>query len=306
MRKFFLSGMIFTVGYCVLNIVFYFGITKPVLIDPYLKKPYEYRHYRNFIFSDSHGAVINQNILDPFDIYNFSYDSDSYADILLKIRFLTNSDVRIDTIYLSVGNHTLSPYREDYNNLKFSIFYSNQSYLPKSIPISQTEYLLSRYLKHYIPLTDINNSRLFYDYLKSRVVAVLGNVKSERHRNWNEIPPILRMEKIKTRIKEQFPTKNRSEVLTGTLQEIIDITIKNNIKLVGVKFPLSGELLSELNGMNYGADRVFQKNSILVFDFTREFSTFDDYFFDQDHLNSTGVSKLLKTLERQKVIVGKN
>ena len=306
MGKFFYSGIIFIIGYSVLNIIFYFGITKPVLIDPYLINPKIYRQYRNFLFSDSHGAVISQHVLDRIGIYNFAYDSDSYADMLLKIRFLINSNVNIDTIYLTVDNHTLSPYRESSNNLNRSIFFSNLSYLPDSIPISQSEYLLSRYVKYYVPLTDTNNSRLFYDYMKSKVISASGKNTWEIIPEWMEIEASLRLEKIRSRIEEQFPVKNNSEVLKNTLLEIIDIAIENKIKLVGIKFPLSGDLLSELDGMNYGADQIFRKNRISVFDFMHEFSSSEELFFDQDHLNNHGVIKFMEVLEHQILIARKS
>ena len=70
--------------------------------------------------------------------------------------------------------------------------------------------------------------------------------------------------------------------------DIINICKKNNIELIGVKFPLSSNYLSFVKNKNYGADELFYKQSLKVIDGKQLFIQKDCLFSNQDHLNIVG------------------
>ena len=118
------------------SIVFLFVISK--YYDGYIKKPE--KGYDAFILSDSHGLSIS-NYSEEYNVFNFSAGSDSYFDMKRKITFLLENDYIFDKIYITVDDHTLSPYREKANNLdRSSVYTSSNEYE------SHFDYLKEKYI----------------------------------------------------------------------------------------------------------------------------------------------------------------
>jgi hypothetical protein len=67
-------------------------------------------------------------------------------------------------------------------------------------------------------------------------------------------------------VNSQFPSHNKSKALEQELIKIIDICQRNNIKLIGVKFPVSGYYLKMLGDKNYGADKLFVSKGLEIID----------------------------------------
>ena len=102
----------------VLNVIMYYFGEKY-----YFKGYYEYSlAYDTYILADSHGLVL-ENDSEIYGAYNFSAASDSYIDMLRKIKYLARN-TNIQKVYITVDHHTLSPYRERINNTDRSTFYS--------------------------------------------------------------------------------------------------------------------------------------------------------------------------------------
>lgn len=64
------------------------------------------------------------------------------------------------------------------------------------------------------------------------------------------------------RKKVQFPNEEVSGEMTGSLLDIIKLCRENNIRLFGVKFPLTKKYTEILEGASYHADSIFKSQGL--------------------------------------------
>ena len=299
MTKYIKKVAFFSLGLIVLNIATFFFASKPLLFDRYLIPNDSLRSYHNFLFGDSHGAVIEKNYLAEYGILNFSYGSDNYCDIYNKISFLYQVNASVDTILISVDDHTLSLYRENINNLNRSILYASrqtyQSYTGQGI----LSYYVHKYILPYLPIFNSSNSRLFSYYIleillpepkATNTSGAIGSVTRE-----------INLTESKERVKYQFPGGKESSKLESCLTSIIQLCKSKETVLIGVKFPLSRTYLQLLGDRSYNADKVFSQQGLPVIDLKHVFAKNDSMFKDPDHLNQKGAKEfssiLIQSLE---------
>lgn len=68
------------------------------------------------------------------------------------------------------------------------------------------------------------------------------------------------------------------------------------MELIGLKFPLSKEYISAIENLTYGAEEVFKKYRLPIFDYEKIFIEEPEYFENQDHLNELGGSELVEKI----------
>ena len=118
MRKFIIKTIYFSFILIIINVILnHYG--NNIYLNNY--KNYSSK-FNSFLLADSHGLPL-KNYTEKNGVYNFSAGSDSYFDMKRKINFLL-TQTKVDTIYITVDDHTLSPYREKTNNLDRSIYFS--------------------------------------------------------------------------------------------------------------------------------------------------------------------------------------
>lgn len=289
MKKFILNS-----SYLVMLILFFNGVVflfaKSVYSDSYEKYPG--KNYSSFIMADSHGLPIG-DYSEKFNVYNFSGASDSYFDIKRKIYFLIGNDFKVDTIYLSVDDYTLSPYRENANNLDRSIIYASENEYN-----NKYAYFKEKYFKYYLAIFQPKVRTLLSAYLKAASERIFqqGNYVSIKDPYWNELSEAEQVKRAKSRKHLQFPTTYNSDKLEKALLEIIDLCQANNITLIGIKFPLTSTYVKILGDLSYGADELFYSKGLTVIDKKTMFTDDNRYFANQDHLNAEGGKLFTKTL----------
>jgi hypothetical protein len=269
------------------GILFLFAISEYYI--GYEKRPA--KSFGAFILSDSHGLPIG-DFSEKYNVFNFSAGSDSYFDIKRKISYLLENGYNVDTIFITVDDHTLSPYREKVNNLDRSSIYSS--------PIeyeNQYEFLKEKYVKYYLPIFQPKISSLFKSYLKAKLKVIYQpNKNSLNEKVWSDRPEDDRIKGAENRMKSQFPADNKSKRLERTLLEIIHLCQINEIELIGIKFPLSSSYLKVLDSKSYGADELLTSKGLHVKDNKEIFKDNPEYFADHDHLNSKGGEIFTKRL----------
>ena len=284
MKKFIFNLSVFLLIILVFNIVVFVFAN-----DNYYKgyKDFPSKSYNTFIVADSHGLSIDR-FAEAYQVYNFSASSDSYLDMKRKVNYLIENDYKVDTIYLTVDRHTLSPYRDQFNNSDKSIIYSSEI---------NFSYIKEKYFKYYLPVFQVKVNPLFRIYLEDKAkLLYLEKNNIPNNMIWNQLPEEEKFKRSRERVSGQFPTKEKSERLEKTLLEIINLCKKNNIKLIGLKFPLSSPYLKILKNRNYGADSLFYSHGLKVLDYESIFTRKEKYFKDEDHLNFEGGKKFAKTL----------
>lgn len=245
-------------------------------------------NFDTYLLADSRGEPI-EDFLKGIGVYNFSQGSDSYPDMLRKLKYLAKN-TRVKRIIITVDDHTLSRFREGLNNLDRSIIYA----FPEDFD-SKFEYYKIRYIKRYIVFFN-SKSR---DILKTRIKIEIPNGKNNDHtEEWGSLNQEKRLELAKERIEYHFAFKEKSKQMSRALDEIMSFCHTNDIELIGIKFPLSNDYYNLIKERGYKADSLIKDSGYIVMDFTTLYVNNDDYFFNQDHLNKEGGKAFADTLIR--------
>ncbi len=298
MRKFTLN--IFGIG---LILVFFncmlFFIANEIYFNKYKFK--ESRKFHSFIFADSHGKCLNI-YGESKGICNLSAGYESYFDMNRKLKYLIQHNYVIDTIYISVDDHLLSPIRCKNNNLDRSIHYSTALEFDHYF-----EYFFLKYINYYLPIFNFRFRVVLKKFLKSQADFYLFNKNSQLNQNaWIKFSEQDRIRFAKSTYSVSYPYYQRSKELTASFLDIINICKSKNINLIGVKFPLSRNLIEVLGNSNYGADSILKANGFPVLDHKLDFVNDDCYFRDVDHLNNTGGKEFAKKLFSITTKIGSN
>ena len=299
MKKYLQNTVFFSVGLIILNITAYFTVSRPILFDEYLVPRDSLSNYHSFLFADSHGAAIERDYLAKHGIFNFSFGSDSYCDIYNKVSFLYTTDVPVDTILISVDDHTLSLYRERINNLNRSILYASQQTFTQYSRQGVVSFHLHKYILPYLPLFNTSNARLFSYYLLSKLLPAKNATNNNKSPSGDGYG--IDLNDSEDRMKYQFPGDEKSYQLENCLASTIQLCQRQGTVLIGVKFPLSGKYLSVLKDRSYHADQLLSQQGLTVIDLKYAFSGNDNLFKDPDHVNQQGgkefSSKLIRHLK---------
>lgn len=287
MEKFLKSAFRFTLIILVLNVIIFF--VKDLLFKEYYKYSDKYNSY---LLADSHGWKLH-DYTERMGVSNFSYHSESYRDLERKLTYLIDNE-DIDTVFISVDDHTLSPYREKSNNDYKSVKYD---YIKGGYNLF--EYVKFK-LQYYVVIFDPNIRAIISHFFTEQALKLVKEENPQRVSikdvPWPQMNEKQREILTEERLNEQFPSENHSEKLEESLIDIIQTCKENNITLIGIKFPLSDEYLDKLGEFSYGADSVLISHGIKVLDFKESFRNNDDYFEDPDHLNRVGANKLIDSL----------
>ena len=242
-------------------------------------------NFETYLVADSHGHSLD-TLPQQYGIYNFSDPSDSYEDMLRKVKYIiANSEVK--KILISADDHTLTTYREKNNNLDRSAVYATSEDYQ-----SAYQYFSERYLKRYIPLVH-GKSR---DALLMNIKLLWSNT-SNKKTLWADATDAYRRSRASIRSKIHYGDSERSEKMEEFLEEIIKVCQSNNVEIQGIKFPLSPEYLQAVECKGFATEEVFEKYGVEVLDFRNSLSLPQD-FRDQDHVSVRGGLKFLPMLKK--------
>jgi len=255
--------------------------------------------YSEYLLADSHGTPLG-DFTENHDVHNFSGQSDSYLDMERKLKYLIRNTT-VEKIYISVDDHTLSPTREDQNNLDRSAYYAD-----KEDFLGFKEYIYEKYLRYYLVFLNDRYSLVIKNFIQNELFAFSkwGGVRS--HSSWEDLSLVQQKEISQDRINNYFEMNYPSGKMSDSLKRIISLCKANNIELIGLRFPLTKTYVDLLNNESYEADSVFQVNNLPVADFDSLYLEQDSLFRDMDHLDRDGGKKfatlLFNSLENKGVL----
>ena len=282
MKKFIYSISIFIILLVLMN--FFLSMK----IDELYYNKYEEvdLNFETYLLSDSHGDALG-NLTEKINVYNFSAGGDSYIDMNRKLHFLIKNS-KIQRVLVSVDDHTLSKYREVMNNVDRSSVFLDWKIGDSKEKLFKL--IKNNYVKKYLTFFNIKGREVLKAYLNSKLRG-----KNNHYRKWNSLSLAEKIKLSNTRFNFQF-NHEKSELLTSSLFEIINLSKENNIELIGVKFPLSNEYCNAIGDNSFEADHVFESKKINVIDNKKIFSENQDFFNDQDHLNKKGSIAFIEIL----------
>lgn len=274
----------------IVNFFIYYYAFKPAIFENYLNNKDKYDKYNLFLLSDSHGMCLG-DIPSENQIFNFSNTSENYLDMYLKIQYLTSVLTRDDTIVISVDNHNLSGYRSGKGRIDENIIYGNTfTQIPtKYLPFDKE---FRRFLSK-IPMAYPIYNKLIVSYLKSRFDPN-GCVEL---RDFSKFSYSQKKAACYERYKSQFYNRKLAIDQRRYLGLIISLCKEKGVTLVGVKFPLTKELLSIIEYKDFGITEYCKHRGLEIVDLQKIYIKNGAYFFDQDHLNSKGAMAFCKQLK---------
>ena len=290
MKKF-----IFNILFFLFLLVFINALISLIVGKAYFKDYSEVSlNYNSYLLADSHGKAL-KDFINENGVFNFSCESDSYFDMLRKLRFLIRN-TKVNRVILTVDDYTLSRYREIANNLDRSVVYTS----PEDFD-HKFDFIKDRYLKRYIFFFNPKSRDIMKAKITEKYKQKTG--KKDYNKPWNELNEQEKLNLANFRDGSLFQDKYRSEDLVSALEKIISLCRSNKIELIGIKFPSSHYYYSLIRGKSFNADSLVKNKGFRVFDFTTIYRNNDDYFHDPDHLNEHGgkifADTLLKSIQKQ-------
>jgi len=285
LKRFILDISIFLFGLLLLNACIFFMVDALATDDGYLQR------VRNaapdtlgIVLADSHGTRLDDKALAASGIANLSAGSDSYDDMLNKLRYAMDH-YPLKLVVISADGHGMSRYREFTNNGDNS-----------GLLVGGSGLLAAAH--RYLPIIDARRRDLFKGSLSASIGRLLSSkakvASSSPSLAWKDKPN--RSELASRRAGTQFSFSEPSTVLRDTLLEIVALCKARGITLVGLKFPLSGDYLKAIAGKDYGADAALKSAGVAVLDHESRYRERDELFEDQDHLNTSGGSIFTRLL----------
>jgi|GEM_PF-5609991 len=291
----------------IINVPIYFGITYNILYEPYEEELNNVDVIKNanfFIFSDSHGWSItngNPEIKDELyskGVWNFAYGSDSYADMRIKLEWLIEKKVIIDTIFISVDDHMFSKVGNNWNRSFVYSSYSNFKSVHQSNGLKYIYYFFAKYL----PVIYPSNQRLIKEFMNS--IFIKSDTEEKDHLTWENNSQEMRRLEIERRMQSFFKGmkyKTNANPLYN-FRKFISLAKEKGITTIGVKFPIDENMLEKIDEI--GAKDIVVKEALdMGIDTVLDFSSINklNYLANQDHVNSEGAAiisnELLKSIK---------
>ncbi|WP_425638294.1 hypothetical protein ACPUEN_02725 [Algoriphagus yeomjeoni] len=246
-------------------------------------------NYSSFLLADSHGTPLG-DFTEIHNVHNFSGQSDSYLDMERKLNFLVRN-TQVEKIYISVDDHTLSPTREDQNNLDRSAYYTNSNDYANYL-----EYLQEKYLFYYCVFLNDRYSLIIKNFLQNEMFnfSKWGGVRSKS--TWESLSNVQQEQISQDRINNYFEAQAPSDKMSESLKRIIFICKDQDIELIGLRFPLSKTYVDLLNEESYDADSILTSYNFPIIDYDSLYLEQDSLFRDMDHLDRKGGEKFAKIL----------
>ncbi len=246
-------------------------------------------NYSSYLLADSHGTPLG-DFTEINNVHNFSGQSDSYLDMERKLKYLIRN-TQVEKIYISVDDHTLSPTRENQNNLDRSAYYTT-----KNDYSSYLKYIREKYLVYYCVFLNDRYNLVIKHFIQDELfnTSKWGGVRSKS--SWENLSAIQQQEISRDRINNYFKTSTPSAGMSESLLRIISLCQQNDIDLIGLRFPFTKTYADILNNESYNADSVLMNYDLPIIDFDSLYLEQDSLFRDMDHLDRKGGEKFAKVL----------
>lgn len=245
--------------------------------------------YSSYLLADSHGTPLG-DFTENHQVHNFSGQSDSYLDMERKLKYLIrNTDV--NRVYISVDDHTLSPTRENQNNLDRSAYYTEANDYT-----NHGQYFREKYLNYYCVFMNDRYSLVIKNFIQDELfnVSKWGGVRSKS--SWEKLSNVEQIAITKERVKNYFEMPQRSAKMSESLLRIISLCKEKDIELIGLRFPLTKTYVDVLNEESYEADSLMSTHQLPIIDLDSLYIEQDSLFRDMDHLDKKGGEKFAEIL----------
>lgn len=264
--------------------------TRPEL--PFNRKPVEELNVANFnlnrdkidtvILGDSHPGQSLVNLL-PTNWLKATHPGEDLESSLLKFEYFVNNSNQIKYLVLPLDYHSL-----------------NGSWgVPKQEYDIYRKNLIADFFK-VNKLFDDYNRKIAVNWLFSKLNDKFFKLELPQNKpvtGWEEITEGDRdlQEKIEIRAKGMLHYPIIDDRSVAVMARIFEISKENNIKLIGVRYPLPNDFIKYVKDNKLDRmDDWIEKNKSMFFrilDYREIFKDHQEYFGNEDHLNIPGSAK---------------
>lgn len=268
------------------------------------------------VVGDSRPAFAIRHDVVGADVYNFSFPSETYREMLLKAEYAIRTKPNIRAIVIPADYHMLSTfYAADYDAAhmfalasiadirrvyEFSYVELMQAfvytYLPLANPAARTELLE-------VIKKDLRGLLAGKTEPRSIVITPKGNLAPAEEASWRDFNETARAIRADRRIADhlQGGTVVTDEMLQA-LDELLTFAHKHGIAVIAVRYPVTAEYETRARAVGVEqVDEVFvaRKDEFAAFlNYLNWSRDREDFFQDADHLNVTGAEAFSKQLEQ--------
>ncbi|QHI70183.1 hypothetical protein [Tichowtungia aerotolerans] len=247
------------------------------------------------ILGDSHPLAMKKEHLPPH-VFNFSYGSDNLTDMYTKLQFFIDQYGAPEMVVLECDRHIFSTYRSVLNNNERSLFYMNFGVYREIYGFHPLKYFVRRHVFRWFPMANMKNLQFAKKAAISRVEKFVSHKEERAQPPWSTVSVEDRVGRVEQRLELQFSSPYDS-VLVQRFFDIVTLCKDLNIRILGVRYPVTPEYDQALNKMDLQRiEQVFLDNEVDYLDFSASFS--DPLLFqNEDHISEKGSLKLCRELD---------
>jgi hypothetical protein len=261
---------------------------------------------------DSHPAIDIKSEFLPRDFYNFSYPGENWRSMLLRSILAFKSKPQLRYVVIPIDYHMFSVYRS--RDVYFTDFLPHVDlediravYRPSPLTLFKAR------VSSALPLVSPGNRQKMRKVIGEDLAAALsgipnakaiyldkhGGLAHSQEHVWPEIPSFRRKEDLRDRIDKHFLSPVVAEELLDIFNQFLALAAQDNIKVIGVRYPLSVEYKNAAKERDVASvENVYRTvpGIAAILDYRDLFDMHQEYFTDPDHLNSQGGKEFTKKL----------
>jgi hypothetical protein len=288
---------ILTVLYSCLSIHYYILTNKERFYRQEFFTSFDRSNPSILILGDSHAQnAIAANTLGP-EYFSLAQGGDNIRQIFLKLDYAIRQKPGIRYLLIPLDYHTFSWHR--YKNMNFDqdLDYTRNIRLIADLYDVAVASVFVRSLIHLLPLASADNWEKYF-YLLTR--ANPNELISER--NYDESTPFEKEVSARRRVKGHLGKQIVYDELVGVMDRLIAFCGSHNLKIIGIRYPLSAEYARYASHFDIGRiERIFQARRdhfFMILNYVDIFNGYPCYFLNADHLNPQGALIFTRILAR--------
>lgn len=237
---------------------------------------------------DSHVETIKLLNLSN-EVGNLAYGADGIDEMYIKVLTMIKFNKNLETVFIATEPQIFN----DVNS-------PNSTFLNRYLlKIDDT---LNVYNKSKLNLITEKLPLLNDSYISYVMNAIYTSFKPNEIVNkveWSERTMADRIKTASVTGKSDHKSLITNETLEVTYKKIVEICKLNNIKVIGIRFPVNENYINQCSMEDLKKVDEFVKDLNLDFhlDYSTEYSN-PKYFKDEDHLNQIGIEKFAKIILR--------
>ena len=249
---------------------------------------------------DSHAATNIQAVKLNEKYVKLANGGDNLRQMLLKLDFAVRNKPTIKYAVIPIDFHSFSNYRYHDKSFKKDLLYSRNFSLISDLYKVTWFNIGGQLLSYYVPLISGDNWERYFLIISKQLEESISSQNEKTAATWPKLTQAQRNTIAQKRIESQLKEPIVHDEMVYAFDRLISFCKQNDIKLIGIKYPLSREYRNLLK--KYEIDKVDEvyrsrrNRFMFINDYHELFNESPQYFNDSDHLSLEGSNKFTSML----------